>query len=303
MKHIQTIDIHPSSKEEILPGFSDEFPYIASCAECHRYPQPEVPWHWHNSLELFYMEKGELRYTTPQGVLVFPEGSGGLVNAGVLHTSCWKPGADGPIQLLHIFDPELLGGRAGSRIDRLYVRPLVHQSGMEILPIYPDSERNIRLLRDIRETFDIPETAFGYELLVRQRLCGIWLELVEMAEGTAVSGDRRRQSGEQIKRMMVYVHEHYGDHISVEELAATAHLSKRACFRAFQENLHMTPVEYIRSYRLQMACGMLAEGKYSVTEIAYRCGMGSSSYFGKVFREEKGCTPAQYRKKWRDSDK
>lgn len=301
VKYIQNIQIRSSNSEEILPDFSEDFPYLATYAEYDSFLQPNVPWHWHNSLELFYIEKGGLTYSTPSGSLFFPEGSGGLVNSGVLHTSRWEPAPGGNIQFLHFFDPELLSGKANSQMDQKYIRPLVHQSGIEILPLYP--QQHGALLRRIREAFDISETAFGYEFQIRRELCDIWLQLLEIAKDRPRDAATGSRSGEQVKRMMVYVHEHYGEHISVTDLAETAHLSKRACFRVFQEYLHMTPVEYIKSYRLQIACQLLAEEKYSITEIAYRCGMGSSSYFGKVFREEKGCTPLEYRRYWHDNNK
>ena len=59
----------------------------------------------------------------------------------------------------------------------------------------------------------------------------------------------------------------------------------------------MTPMQYIQNYRLQMACQMLGETRASVTEISHACGLGSSSYFGKVFREYMKCTPVEYRKR------
>lgn len=86
------------------------------------------------------------------------------------------------------------------------------------------------------------------------------------------------------------------------ELAAAAYLSERECFRIFHDCLHMTPVEYIKTYRLQMACRMLAGGQKSVTDVSHACGLGSSSYFGKVFREYVHCSPSEYRQKWQDSD-
>lgn len=64
----------------------------------------------------------------------------------------------------------------------------------------------------------------------------------------------------------------------------------------------MTPIEYIKSYRLQMACQMSARSQEPVTVISHSCGLGSSSYFGKVFREYTGCTPSEYRRKWQDND-
>ncbi len=58
----------------------------------------------------------------------------------------------------------------------------------------------------------------------------------------------------------------------------------------------MTPAEYIRNYRLQAACQMLAEGQESITDIGQACGLGAGSYFSKIFREYANCTPAEYRK-------
>lgn len=302
MKDVQGIDLACGRNEEILPDFSEDFPYIATRVDFVYYALPSVPWHWHKSIELFYMEEGELQYTTPGGVYTFPQGSAGLVNSGVLHVTRWKPPREGNVQLLHLFEPELLSGRAGSRIDRKFVQPLVHQSGIEILPLYPHREEHVPILNKIRAAFDIPEEAPGYELLVRQAISDIWLSLLEIARDS-ICETKTGQSGQQIKQMMLYVHEHYAEHISVDDLAQAAHLSKRACFRMFRDNLHMTPVEYIRSYRLQLACRMLAEEHVSITEIAYRCGLGSSSYFGRLFREEKGCTPLEYRKDWHDRNR
>ena len=101
---------------------------------------------------------------------------------------------------------------------------------------------------------------------------------------------------------MIYIHEHYAEKISIAQLAAATFSSERECFRLFHNCLHMTPVEYIKSYRLQMACQMLARGREPVTSIAQACGLGSRSYFGKVFREQTGCTPSEYRQKWQDHD-
>jgi transcriptional regulator GlxA family with amidase domain len=103
--------------------------------------------------------------------------------------------------------------------------------------------------------------------------------------------------------MMIYIHDHFAEKISVRDLAAAAFLSERECYRVFQNCLHMTPTEYLTSIRLQMACRMLAETRESVTDIGHACGLGSSSYFGKTFREHTGYTPLEYRRKWQDNDK
>lgn len=85
MKNIHKIKFHIGSKEELLPDFTDDFPYIASRVEFDKYMGQFVPWHWHKAVELFYMESGTLEYYTPKGKILFPAGSGGMVNSNVLH--------------------------------------------------------------------------------------------------------------------------------------------------------------------------------------------------------------------------
>ena len=302
MKNIQSIELNDSNKEELLPDFSVDFPYIATCAELDKYLEPIVPWHWHRTVELFYMKSGSLEYATSKGKWTFPAGSGGFVNSNVLHSTSFQTSTDSNIQLLHLFDPDLLSGEHGSRMESKYILPLTTAPGVEVIPLYPDEPAQAVILEEIKQAFELSEQEWGYEFKLRDALSRIWLKLFEMARPAMEQGDANKDSDDKIKMLMVYIHEHYGEPISVEQLAQTAHISKRTCFRLFQETLHMTPVEYIRSYRLQKACQMLAKSKESVTKIAYCCGLGSSSYFGKTFREEFGSSPMEYRKHWHDSD-
>ena len=303
MKNIQSIQLIEGSNEELLPGFSPEFPYIASRALLDRYIEPATPWHWHRTVELFYMESGTLEYTTPNGTWVFPAGSGGYVNSNVLHTSKVIPSGEETIQLLHLFEPELLSGGQTSRIDTKYIRPLTGAAGIEMIVLSPDDPAQSELLKKIRAVFDLDENGWGYEFALRQQLAQIWLALFELVRPAMEQQSGAKDSDEKMKAMMRYIYDHYPENISVDQLAREAHISKRVCFRLFRENLHMSPVEYMTGYRLRKACQRLSESDESITQIAYNCGLGSSSYFGKLFREHFGCSPAAYRKEWHNRDK
>ena len=300
MKNIQSIQLIEGSNEELLPGFSPDFPYIASRALLDRYLEPATPWHWHRTVELFYMESGTLEYTTPNGKRVFPAGSGGFVNSNVLHTSMVIPSGAETVQLLHLFEPELLSGGQASRMDMKYIRPLTSAAGIEMIVLFPDDAVQAELLKKIRAVFDLDEDEWGYEFTLRQQLTEIWLALFALARPGIELHSGAKDSDEKMKAMMRYIHAHYPDTISVDQLAREAHISKRVCYRLFRENLHMSPVEYMTGYRLRKACQRLAETDEPITQIAYNCGLGSSSYFGKLFRERFGCTPGAYRKEWHD---
>lgn len=302
MKIVQHIEFHTGSKEELLPGFEEDFPYIATRAELDKYIGRFVPWHWHRAVELFFMESGSLEYHTPHEKIVFPAGSGGMVNANVLHMTKVISRTEKTDQVLHIFDTSLLAGEQGNRIDRQYIAPVVTSSQIEIIPVFPGNALQDRILELILKAFQVQADGFGYEMRMRDALSEIWLLLFELARPMLDQGGEANRNNDKIKLMMIYIHEHYSEKISIRELAAAAYLSERECFRVFHDYLHMTPVEYIKSYRLQKASQMLEKGQKPITEICHACGLGSSSYFGKVFREYAGCTPLEYRRKWQDSD-
>lgn len=111
MKNISNIQFHTGTKEELLPNYTTEFPYIASCCQLDKYMERFVPWHWHKSVELFYMESGAVEYSTPKGKTLFPAGSGGLINSHVLHMTRPMSETEENIQLNHIFDTDFLAGQ------------------------------------------------------------------------------------------------------------------------------------------------------------------------------------------------
>jgi len=295
LKNISNIEFHAGSKEELLPDFVPDFPYIASCVELGKYV---VPWHWHKAVEIFYMQKGILEYYTPKGKMTFPTGSGGMINSNVLHRTRPQEESEKNIQLLHIFDTSFIAGQQGSRIEQRYITPIIAAPQVEIIALYPDDPAQARLLNTIRESFTLVENDFGYEIKLRAVLSEIWFQLLSMSLTLLKETGDYNKTNDKIKLMMIYIHEHYAEKISIAKIAAAAFSSERECFRAFRDCLHMTPAEYIKSYRLQMACYLLAKSRETITFISHACGLGSSSYFGRVFRENIGCTPIEYRRKW-----
>lgn len=301
MKTIYSIEFHTGSKEELLPDFESDFPYISTCTESDKCVEPFIPWHWHKAVELFYIKSGTLEYYTPRGKFLFPAGSGGMVNSNVLHMTRMQTSTK-TIQLLHIFDTSFLAGEHGNRIEHKYFMPIIAAQQLEIIALYPDKQPQKHILNLIQNSFSLSEQEFRYEIKLHEMLTEIWLALFDLSVPILEKKRKPDKANDKIKLMLVYIHEHYTEKISISELAASAFLSERECFRLFHDYLHMTPMEYMKNYRLQIACRMLAKGQETITSISQSCGLGSSSYFGKVFKEYIGCTPMEYRLKWQNSD-
>ena len=300
MLHVTGIDLNPDSREEHLPGYTPRFPHIASCVQGTSYFGGKAPWHWHESVELFYVRKGAILYRTPHCEHVMRAGSGGMVNSNVLHsTQILKPEADLEL-VLHLFSPALVAGVPGGTVEEQYVRPLVGDKGRELILLDPADTETLTLLR---QSFDLDEAAYGYELRLQAMLSEIWLRLAAQSRPCPCAEERSATAAQQkLKQMMVYVNTHYAEKITVPMLAAAAFCSERECYRAFQSCLHTSPTDYIRTVRLQSACKLLLETDRTVTDIAQSCGFGTSSYFGVQLHEETGYTPTEYRAKWQNLD-
>ena len=302
MKNIYSVKFRDGSKEELLPGLTPDFPYIASFVELDKHDGRFVPWHWHKEVELFYIKSGILEYYTPKEKIVFPAGSGGIVNSNVLHMTKTKENVNNTVQLLHIFDTSFIGGQPGSKIEQKYITPFITATQIEALAFYPDNTEHADILKMICESFNIKNDSYAYELTLRSVLSEIWSRLFLLSGPLLKEKGIYDKTNDELKMMMIYIYEHYMEKISISEIANSAFISERKCFRIFRERLHTTPIEFIKNYRLQMACNMLIGSRGAISFIGHACGLGSSSYFGKVFREHFGCSPAEYRQKWQNND-
>lgn len=289
------VEFKNNTREELFPEYSEKFQCISSYVEFNSHKDKFVPWHWHQELELFYVEKGMIEYYTPNSNIVFHEGSGGLVNGNVLHMTQFDTMEEKNIQLLHLFDPVFIVGEKGNLIDTKYMIPFTNSAHAELIAFSEEIEEHKEVLKLLRESFDLDEKEYGYELILRGKLSEIWLKVMQIAEKQMDKQKDFQQKDFRIKQMMMYIHEHYAEKITVKDLVDCALMSERVCYRLFQENLHTTPTDYIRCYRLHMARQMLSKSNMSLSEIGYACGLGSNSYFGKQFKEYVGCTPKEYR--------
>jgi YesN/AraC family two-component response regulator len=111
--------------------------------------------------------------------------------------------------------------------------------------------------------------------------------------------ERTRELSAQAQRLvrqaMAYIHEHYADPISRQDLAGHVALSEDYLTFCFRKELGVTPVAYLNRYRVHQAKQLLADPLKSVTEIALEVGFSDSGYFSRVFRREVGVSPEAYR--------
>lgn len=116
--------------------------------------------------------------------------------------------------------------------------------------------------------------------------------------GVALEQKRKLNSETQrlVRQAMAYIHEHYADPISREDIARHVGLSEDYLTACFHQELAKTPIVYLNSYRVQQAKRLLVNTAQSITEIALAVGFSDSGYFTRVFKREVGSTPRDYRR-------
>ena len=99
-----------------------------------------------------------------------------------------------------------------------------------------------------------------------------------------------------ILRFKAVVEEKMDDsNLSVEDLGTALHLSRVQLYRKVKAITGCSPVDLLRKARLAEALRLLAETNLSVSEIAYKVGFTSPSYFTKCFKDEYGKVPGEAR--------
>lgn len=96
-----------------------------------------------------------------------------------------------------------------------------------------------------------------------------------------------------------FLHDHAGEPITVDDVVAAVHLSRRTLELRFRRQLGRTIHEELERLRLQRAERLLLESDFPVPYVAEASGYRSGNYFARVFRQKWGMTPHQFRRQRR----
>ena len=283
-------------QREKLQGYDPGFPYTAIDCRFDGYSGPCVDWHWHATLEINICASGVLKTSTQRGEYIVREGDGVLVNANVLHRNEAFEGARGVCVQTHMFDRSLVA--AAELPLRRYVAPVVECTLLDALPLLRENAEHRAVLEALDRAFAAAgEEKDGYELEICGLLNRAWQGIYALA--LPVIGARQplpRPETARLKRMLGFIRDHFAEDISPADIAASAGVCERECFRCFRQELGTTPLATLTDFRLRKAAELLRETDRSVTDVAAACGFSNSSYFGKVFRRRMNLSPLAYRR-------
>ncbi len=287
-------DVAPDGRELVTIG-TPEFPAQLWGRWNNNEKVSKVPWHWHEELELNRVTDGVEMVTVDGKTFRLEPGQGVFVNTEVMHGS--DP-AEGCTTFRHdslVFHPSLVGGASGSVFWQKYLSPVLNAPECRCVPLLGETEWE----REILQQIDRIATTWqkkGYEFEVRDALSRVIFLLSENCVRHAQApSERELRDAERIKQMVDFVRAHRTEAITTEEIAASASISVSECLRCFRRMMNLTPKEYLRQHRVRHAVQLLTQTNFSIARIGEECGFEDMSYFARVFRMERGCTPSEYR--------
>lgn len=250
--------------------------------------------HWHSAMEIivpvdnYYdvIAGNVLYHVEPGNVIIIPPGE--------LHELRAPQEGLRFIFLMNISLISRLNGFAG--IQSILTRPL-HITSEQYPEIYDDIYEILIQIRN--EYFQNSEFS---ELIIQSKLLELFVKLGENKVNAdelfpAVRPYKQKEYVQKFNQTLEYIDSHYMEDITLESVAFQAGFSKFHFSRLFKQYTDYTFCDYLCYRRIRAAEELLAIPDFSITDVAMQAGFSSISTFNRLFKQQKGCSPSEYRSK------
>lgn len=99
-----------------------------------------------------------------------------------------------------------------------------------------------------------------------------------------------------VRKAVEFIQNNYADPVRVKDIADYVGVNRSYLYTLFQDNLQLSPKEYLTNFRLTRAAELLQLTDLSVETVAMSCGYQDALGFSKIFKAKMGITPSAYRK-------
>ncbi|QIZ76201.1 AraC family transcriptional regulator [Ferrimonas lipolytica] len=139
----------------------------------------------------------------------------------------------------------------------------------------------------------LDEHSMDLAILGKSRLRELYYAILNGPAGNSFK--RAFGVGNEIARSIEFLSSHLTETVTIEELANQIGMSRAVFHRKFKQATNMSPIQFIKSMRLNNAAMKIAEGT-NVNVAAMDVGYISSSQFSREFKRMYGLSPKQWAK-------
>ena len=231
--------------------------------------------HYHDAYEIYILEKGERNYLIDGTLACLTGRDVALIKPFELHTT------DGSAysRFVLYFKEEYLD------------RYMTAAGKAALLAVF--SQKKLTLSEEAYQRV----TALLLELNAAHDDFLLLAEIMRILREAGKASPQKMQAASLITQIFEYLGQHYVDFGGLDGLAARFFITKPYLCRLFKKETGLSVVTYVNAQRLQRATEELRFTRKSVKRIAAECGFHSSGYFSRIFHEQLGLSPLEYRRK------
>jgi AraC-like DNA-binding protein len=146
----------------------------------------------------------------------------------------------------------------------------------------------------------MPEDDAGECFILQAKLINFLIKLLPKSEGKGDENKMTKMRAGTISRILQYVDENFQKKLTLGELAERENLSLSYLSHAFKDAMGISFQEYLKQKRFENASRLLQSSEMNLLDISIASGFSDVRYMMKAFSEIAGCSPAEYRRSFRD---
>ena len=243
--------------------------------------------HYHDELELISVHEGAMICTVYGVDYVANAGEVFFINSRVPHsTRSEGPCSSGLVQFKErdFIDSEITKiAKYSMRFQSQIPHPVCILRGNEIY-------------ETLQELFrESQEAKRSYEMFIKSAIYRILGTLYRSDILSDAEKIYSKKEAQKILPILSYVNVSYADNLTLEEVSSRLGFDRCYFCRIFKVATGATFTEYLNYVRICKAENMLQHTQQSIIEISEQVGFSSVSYFNRIFKKYRNCSPRFYR--------
>lgn len=141
----------------------------------------------------------------------------------------------------------------------------------------------------------IYQTALNNEMGSFYSASGFAYQFMMQLYNTLIESCRTQNMSDVVQRCMALIQTEYKNNLDLTYLSKACNVSVPYLSKRFNEALHISPIQYLNRYRIEVASSLLLRRHGRIEEVAHEVGFSDSNYFSRVFKKVSGFSPREYR--------
>lgn len=280
---------------------SPDFPFFAGPFRIEAHAP--ISSHAHEFIELAYVAEGNGTHSYKGESFRIVAGDVFMIEPGAEHAYQVSEGSSLLVYNV-LFVPSLLKAELEMLsevtpfVDFFYVEPFlrsaVHFQSHLRLDIYEQLEMKSLLDHVVAE---FKSKKLGYRIVTKTRLIELFVFLSRCFAIHQAPSPSFRAEANMLVRICEFIEQHYVQPLTLHQVSQLCGMSPSAFTLKFKQHTGKTFIEYRNEIRIRIAAHRIEHTEDKMMTISQDVGFDDLSFFNKLFKQQYGISPGQYRRR------